>query len=352
MEMLIWVPFEEQDWQGVLQLLVDREQLRIPMTSSFCHAAISTYMRLKDPVGTERVLTAYLTTYSFTRHLERNHEWFDVQPFIALTAGEYIQSGRIADAKRLVLKWHAQDIVIDEGVIGRMLVTCSEYGSVGDMLDMLRFVDENGFTLDKSHHVIAIDYFGKQGRLDLALQWYERATQQGMQGDTFIVTCVIQAYSYAKKGVKALQIYRSARKKYGLRVNPTILSVLCDMAGYSHSVPVLEQLWDEGVADGVEPNENNLASFAEAYWRLGAFDKAAHVLLDMMPLAGFAPNYNILITVNRWVKERKLMTVYNATQQAIEKWYPDTQTSTTARRPKQDKNTMLRDYVQNIKKYK
>ncbi|KAI9597286.1 hypothetical protein BDF19DRAFT_316128 [Syncephalis fuscata] len=342
--------FERQDYQACLETMNDIIKFKIPFniltTLNYCKV----YIVLNDLKKAERILDMYMATRCYTAHLERNTDLYKAEPMYLILAYEYTMAGQLEDAKRMFSKCDINELRTKEMTAGLLIMTYIEQNSVEKLKSLLKFIDEHQIVLHDNHYTMILAFFGKSAQIDQVLYWYTRVCAIGLEKDIFIITCLIQAYSYCNRCDMAIEFYRTARRKYGYYVNNTILSVLCDVSGYHKSIADLEQIWQDGITDKVKPNENNYAAFAEAYWRIGFTEKAVNVLLKEMPRAGFAPNYIMLLTLIKVTKRNGPSQMYHRLLQAMKKWYHNKHQIMNINEWV-DEESRQKEYIEDIKKY-
>ncbi|KAI8055961.1 hypothetical protein BDF22DRAFT_732094 [Syncephalis plumigaleata] len=292
-------------------------EFKIPITTLMCRRLIDVFMLQRNVKKAERILHLHMST----QQLERSGELYTADSYWLYIACEYTITDRPDDAKRVLdiyNKTKSEKLDVSGGYL--LDIYMSQY-STKRLRHVTKFIEEQGMALGLKRYTMLMDFYGKRKKINDVLYWYKRACEIGEEGDIFVITCLIQAYSYAQRNDKAMETYAMARKKYGYCINNTSLSVLCDVAGYHGCVDTLESVWKDALADKVKPNENNYASLVEAYWRIGRIETATRVLVRQMPEAGFPPNYYMLMTLIYKTKEAHLRHLTGRLVAAMKKWY-------------------------------
>ncbi|KAI9593302.1 hypothetical protein BDF19DRAFT_448261 [Syncephalis fuscata] len=275
--MIQWVPFEQEDWSGVLDLLKDIRTFRIPINLVILSAMIKSHLKLMDPMGAERLLMTYLATRPQMQFLEEAG-WLGPGALGLKIVEGYIKAGQPANAAQLILRCRKHGVIIPETSTGLLLADGLQKESITDIMDMLAFIEKYTLTMSAAHYTSVIN-------LDSVLRCYEYASRHNLQ-----------PYVYAHQGHEGWQFYLRARKQHRFRIN--------DATNSMKSVKRLEEIRDAGLADGAKLNERHWQSMEKTYRRLHVFDKS-------MPQAGYKPSYRLLQKVDETLEIH-----------AIKKWYP------------------------------
>jgi tetratricopeptide (TPR) repeat protein len=302
-------------------LVNDVFEFKIPITMLICRRLIDVFMLQRNVKKAERILHIHITTRKYMEQLERSSELYTADPYWLYIACEYTITGQLDDAKRVLdiyNKTKSEELEVSGGYL--LGIYMNQHSS-SRLKRVAKFIEEQGMELRIAHYTMLMDFYGKRQRLNEVLYWYKKACEIGEEADIFVITCLIQAYSYAQQNDKAIETYMMARKKYGYCINNTSLSVLCDVSGYYKCEDTLVNVWRDALADKVKPNENNYASLVEAYWRIGNIETATDILVRQMPEVGFPPNYHMLMTLISKTKKEQLRHLTRKLVASIKKWY-------------------------------
>ncbi|RKP06849.1 hypothetical protein THASP1DRAFT_24903 [Thamnocephalis sphaerospora] len=316
-EAAFWSMLDADDYSGMMSVMSDLEQTDLPLSTVIAQALIEIHLRRNDLDGAERILNAHLAVR--TRTLRYDAEMG--RPSTAILFGQLITrhatDGRMDKAKELFEQGCTIPDISKAEVASGLFVACNLRQSVEEMLAIAAYVQERGCQMDSGNYGTMIYLFAKKGEYNLAHDWYARAMADGIKMDAFLFANMLQVYSYAGRGAKMTAFYQRVRREDNVLIDHAILSVLCDSAGHNMGVRELEGFWKDALDDGLQPNENNYASLIEAYWRLNELDKAATALLKDMPRAGFAPNYYMLLAVQRLASKHARKDILRPVQKAL-----------------------------------
>ncbi|RKP05945.1 hypothetical protein THASP1DRAFT_32227 [Thamnocephalis sphaerospora] len=297
-ENMLWAMQEADDMTGMNTILDDMKCTDTPLPIVASQALIEMHLQRDDLASAGRALDAYIKTHPRTRKYDTLVGSPDAGILFSPVMARYAEAGNLDKVKQLFKVGCSFTNIPKTHLANALFVACGVRESVDELLEMAAYAEKQGVVFTTGNYATIIDILAKRDEYEVAREWYERTVAEGIEMDAFLFCSMMQVYSYAGRPAEAKTFYRRERCKHGIAINQAVLSVLCDTAGYHMTIKDLEGFWQDAQCDGVQPDENNYAALAEAYWRLGDMDKATKVLLQDMPQAGYAPNYNMLRTVH------------------------------------------------------
>ncbi|RKP23181.1 hypothetical protein SYNPS1DRAFT_31107 [Syncephalis pseudoplumigaleata] len=320
--MMQWVPFEREEWPGVLQLLDDMRTFKVPLTAPLLPGFIKTCLHLEEPAKAEALLLAYLATRPSLQHLE-GANWPGPEHMAQRIIGCYVAMKQPADAVQLFLRCREQGVVVSRTATGQILDHLLAHTSTDGIPAIIAYFQRHALPMHAAHYTRVMTLLARAKQLDLVLACYADAAAHHLQNNPYIITCVIQAYVHAGQCADGWQFYLQAREQHRFRLRQASLSVMFNLAGRLHSREILETLRRTAQTDSVEFNEVHWLALEQAYRRVNALDESLDILLRRMPQAGYIPDYTLLQRVYATLRRHASTTMQRALQQAMRKWYPD-----------------------------
>jgi hypothetical protein len=317
---ILWGTFLYGNYELTDKVYGNMKKRHLIFTSSVIAPYIEKSIATNNLEAAENALHEYLKTRKYVKEYEDTKGPTDPGYLFMILIKKYTELGETEKAEALMKLGYSLPFIKDDFVVEGLLLGTMAKKSPSDVINLVSTLDAKGLLGDPTLYTLIVDYFIEKEDFETATYWYRRACEAGFEKEPYLFCSGLKLYSFAQNSDAFMKLYHKGRTQYNIKINEAILSVLCDAAGYMFTVKELDEFWNAALADRLVPNENNYSSRVEAYWRLKEVDRASQVLLEEMPAAGFAPNYYMIITLERTATKQGNHALLKSLNNAKEKY--------------------------------